>query len=97
MEFRLEDATAATFEPHVGTSFRIEGVPPLTLAAIHPGGPAPAELRPPFALEFTAEHDGYLPQAIYRLEHDALGALDLFLVPMGLAGNGLMRYESVFG
>jgi hypothetical protein len=39
-------------------------------------------------------HD-LLPQRIYRLEHDELGALDLFLVPIGRDDSGV-RYEAVF-
>jgi hypothetical protein len=36
-----------------------------------------------------------LPQAIYDLEHDALGHLDLFLVPIGPSQGG-MRYQASF-
>ena len=36
-----------------------------------------------------------LPQAIYRLEHAALGPMDLFLVPIGRNAEGV-RYEAIF-
>jgi hypothetical protein len=36
-----------------------------------------------------------LPQAIYRLEHARLGALDVFLVPIGQDADGV-RYEAIF-
>ena len=36
-----------------------------------------------------------LPQAIYRLEHAALGAMDVFLVPIGRVADGI-RYEAIF-
>jgi hypothetical protein len=36
-----------------------------------------------------------LPQAIYQLEHDRMGTMDIFLVPIGPDGQG-MGYEAVF-
>jgi hypothetical protein len=36
-----------------------------------------------------------LEQRIYAVHHPALGAFDLFLVPIGPDGEG-MRYEAVF-
>jgi hypothetical protein len=35
------------------------------------------------------------PAAIYRLEHEEMGASDCFLVPIGLYAEG-MRYQAVF-
>jgi hypothetical protein len=37
----------------------------------------------------------HVPQGTYRLEHATLGALDVFLVPIGPLGGG-MRYQAVF-
>ena len=48
-----------------------------------------------FSLVFRAPRDAQLAQRIHRLEHDALGAFELFLVPIGLDAEG-MRYEAVF-
>jgi hypothetical protein len=36
-----------------------------------------------------------LPQRIYRVEHEALGALDILLVPLGPDELG-QRYEAIF-
>jgi hypothetical protein len=59
------------------------------------GGPA-FEKRSPFSIVLrTQQQDQYLIQAIYRVEHAAMGSLDLFLVPLGPDKNG-MRYEAVF-
>jgi hypothetical protein len=53
--------------------------------------------RRPFSLEFTnPKKDAYLAQQIYPLEHEGLGVLDLFIVPLGPDSDG-MRYEVVFG
>ncbi|MDB5298839.1 MAG: hypothetical protein JWO87_502 [Phycisphaerales bacterium] len=55
-----------------------------------PGG------RKPFSLMFRAAAGVYFPQGIYRLEHDTLGAMELFLVPIAPDGQG-SRFEAVFG
>jgi hypothetical protein len=47
-----------------------------------------------FSLEFTATGDP-LPQRTYTLENEALGAHDIFLVPIGREGERT-RYEAVF-
>jgi hypothetical protein len=36
------------------------------------------------------------PQQVQELEHDELGHLAIFLVPIGSDENGRMRYEAVF-
>jgi hypothetical protein len=36
-----------------------------------------------------------LPQRIYRLEHEQMGPLELFIVPVGPDGDGL-GYEAIF-
>jgi len=39
----------------------------------------------------------FLPQAIYTFEHDQLGTLQIFIVPIGPAADGQgMRYEAIF-
>jgi hypothetical protein len=50
-----------------------------------PGG------RAPFSLVFQGDPEPTLPQRIYRVEHPQLGALEIFLVPIGPG-----RYEAVF-
>jgi hypothetical protein len=36
-----------------------------------------------------------VPQGIYKLENEKLGALEIFLVPIGPDEKG-MRYEAIF-
>lgn len=56
----------------------------------------PFEDRHPFSIVLrTDQQESYLIQAIYRVEQEAVGRLDLFLVPLGPDGQG-MRYEAVF-
>ena len=51
--------------------------------------------RQSFSIIFRGPGEPVLPQQVYRLEHDGLGKLDLFLVPLG-PGEGGMLYEAVF-
>ena len=48
-----------------------------------------------FALYFQGPVDLYLPQHTYRMEHDALGQLDIFIVPVGVKDKRY-QYEAVF-
>ena len=49
--------------------------------------------RRPFSLLFRGGAEA-LPQGIYEIAHSGLGALDLFLVPIG-AEDGAMVYEAI--
>jgi hypothetical protein len=101
----LADLTHESFAPHVGTVFRLRlgsaDTLPLTLIEAQAVGPAPrprpdgAPRRQPFSLVFRGPRQPVLPQRIYRLEHGAMGALELFIVPIGPDEAGL-RYEAVF-
>lgn len=97
----LGTVTAQTFTPHQGTEFRVTtpGTPEavLRLAAVDEPGPQPQAPRPdPFALVFIGPGDPRLVQRIHRLEHEVLGTLELFLVPIGPDDGGGLRYEAVF-
>lgn len=91
---------ADDFEPHQGTPFRIAGeggAIEATLIAVVAlrGDTVDQAQRPPFSLTFRCPADMAPVQRIYRLEHDTLDPLELFLVPIGPDGEG-MRFEAVF-
>ena len=48
-----------------------------------------------FALAFRGPADVYLPQQIYPLEHQRLGTMSVFLVPVGRDEQGF-EYEAIF-
>jgi hypothetical protein len=49
-----------------------------------------------YALTFrSAGEMRHAPQGTYRIEHDELGTLEVFLVPLGPDAVG-MRYEAIF-
>lgn len=103
----LDALTAEDFRAITGTRFMLTG----TSNASGLADPFEVELvevseqasgaregfRAPFSLLFHGPLTPVMPQAIYRMAHERLGALDLFVVPVGPAPAGVMRYEVVFG
>ena len=95
----LADLTADDFAAHSGSRYllRLAGAAePIPLELVE----VTASSRPrrggrPFSLVFRGPRSPSLPQAQYRLEHEAMGALDIFLVPIALDAQGL-SYEAVF-
>jgi hypothetical protein len=76
-----------------------QGVPaiPLTLAeawSINIEKARP-DIRPPFSLTFLAKDPRVLPQRIDRMEHDELGVLEIFLVPLAKDAQGV-TYQATF-
>jgi hypothetical protein len=76
-----------------------DGVPaiPLTLKQAEPLNPAfaPSGIRPPFSLTFFARDPRILPQGLYRMEHQELGAVTVFLVPSAKNAEGV-TYVATF-
>ncbi|MFN2412529.1 MAG: hypothetical protein ABR535_05675 [Pyrinomonadaceae bacterium] len=48
-----------------------------------------------FSLFFLGRGEPVLPQATYRMEHEQLSSLEIFLVPVSREADGF-RYEAVF-
>ena len=55
----------------------------------------PRGFRQPFSLEFHSAPGPVVPQGTYRLEHESLEAMELFLSPVQSKGDGFV-YEAVF-
>jgi hypothetical protein len=101
----LEQFTIDTFTPLTGQVFKasVEGMAPLELVLesvneISVSGWRPddaAEHRKPFSMVFVGPPQLVLPQAIYRFEHETVGAFEIFIVPIGRNAEGV-RYEVVF-
>lgn len=52
--------------------------------------------RKPFSLIFhNPDQTKYLPQRVYSLEHEKMGSLEVFIVPLGPDVSG-MRYQVIF-
>lgn len=93
-----EKLTKEMFEEQLNTKFRI----PVQ------GGGTPVELeltevvetmrmpgREQFSVFFRGPLEYIIPQSTYRLEHEKMGNLDIFIVPVGKEPEGF-RYEAVF-
>ena len=92
--------SAAHFQPFVGQDFIIRFSKDTILAAqlqevLNLPGYSALERKPFSILLQTNLKTTYYVQAIYSVEHPALGELSLFLVPLGIKGKG-MQYEAVF-
>jgi hypothetical protein len=100
----LDKLTQADFAPHVNSTFRVrlESAPPLeveliqaTLVGRQVNAGDRQGRRAPFALLFRGPLKPWLLQGTHALEHEQLGGLDLFLVPVGPDEHG-MQYEAIF-
>jgi hypothetical protein len=91
--------TMDLFSDKVGQIWTIEEpeAPPIevTLIEVEPLRNYAKLKREPFSLLFTTRGDFVLPQRMYDLRHAALGAMALFLVPVGREGD-VTTYQAVF-
>ena len=93
--------TREDFAERVGERFRIRfsDREPYELELVEATGvPGESDHREPFSVIFRAAEEMVLSQRIYRLEHDQLEPLDLFLVPLGpdKKVEGTLLYEAAF-
>lgn len=91
--------TLETFRPVVGQAFAVgeEGgstVELILAEAAAQRGDSPSA-RAPFSLLFHGPADPLLPQGSYRFEHASLGAMEIFIVPLGRDEHSAV-YEAVF-
>lgn len=93
----MPELTSQTFRDCLHTNFAMDAAPggtvQLELMELTEGSHS-ARLEN-FSLIFRGPLSPYYPQRIYRLNHDLLGELELFLVPVGPDGSGML-YEAVF-
>jgi hypothetical protein len=93
------ETTIETFKPAVGDAFTVGGeggakVELLLVEAVPKDG-GPHAPRPAFSLLFHGPADPLLAQATYRFEHARLGAMEIFIVPLGRDEHGSV-YEALF-
>lgn len=92
--------TEQEFSKHVGTQFKIAlAESELGLTLVEVKGYRPGENEQDGMERFSVFFDGprnvILPQKTYQLQHNQMGEIDLFLVPISGDRNGF-RYEAVF-
>ena len=95
----LETLTNESWSECLGGSFELlddgRGTIIMMLAEVTGLGHGAPGRRDPYSLVFRGPPAPILPQRIYRLRHEQMGDLELFLVPIGPDGEG-MRYEAIF-
>lgn len=94
--------TEEEFSQHVNTKFRVnDTAQPVELCLIDVKGyedrseSGSESGMERFSIFFSGPGDRCLPQKTYALEHDQMGAFDIFLVPIGRDDRGY-SYEAVF-
>jgi hypothetical protein len=96
----LAKVSASTFEPFLNRPFQMRSDSAevdlqLIRVSLSKYGPAQEGGRIPFSIEFKSGPGQPWPQGTYRLANETLGAMELFLVPVGADAGGCY-YEAVF-
>lgn len=86
---KFADKLNSTFQVHLDPSKRVE----IKLIEVSELRESPRQER--FSLLFLGPVDDPLLQSLYRMEHEQMGAFELFLVPVGKDDDGFL-YEAVF-
>jgi hypothetical protein len=91
--------TEAEFSKHLNTKFRVVNEQPIELELTevkgYLGKPHEQTGMERFSAFFRGPSDRYLMQKTYSVEHEEMGAFELFLVPVSRDESGF-RYEAVF-
>lgn len=96
-----EQPTAESFAEHLNTKFRVRAEAPrpveLELVEVKSYNALPTDQRDMerFSLYFYGPSDIFVPQATYTFDHERMGEVELFIVPIGRDERGV-RYEVVF-
>lgn len=102
MAISIESLTLDDFTPHLHQEFiiRLQSGEPYALELVklsNLGAASGPTFRKPFALTLrNPNNTAFLPQGTYQLEHEHLGSLQFFIVPLGPSPEG-MQYEITFG
>lgn len=92
-----DDLTRGTFEPHIETRFATASAStgPIDLELVEVTDIGDGNRGLNFRLLFRGPRERALEQGMVELEHPAIGAVELFMVPVGADAAGL-QYEVVF-
>jgi hypothetical protein len=93
---QLAALTAGTFAPHVGREFEVVAGGQsilLSLVDVEASRHSAPDTRRGFSLVFLGE--AVLAQGVHTVVHPDLGALDIFMVPIG-PGHWGLQYQAIF-
>jgi hypothetical protein len=95
----LDRVSSGDFSPLLHGLFRLtagELSLDLELVEVNDSGrKSTTQERAPFSILFKGTREKLVPQQMYRVEHETLGAMDLFIVPVREDKDGYY-YEAVF-
>jgi hypothetical protein len=92
----LETFNHEIFAAQLNTKFALADAPePFELELVEATAPTATATQTFFSLFFRGRGDKPLPQGTYRMTHERLGEMEIFLVPTALDGDGF-KYEAVF-
>lgn len=96
----MELLTLQHFAPYVNETFAAtvnDGEVPFVLVEARPlqASPPPGTARPPFSLLFRNGSSFLFPQQLYRMRHEGMGEVGIFLVPIAREREGFL-YQAVF-
>lgn len=93
----IDNLHLSSFSENLNKKFRVfigdDKTEELELIEASDSGSNPRQER--FSILFRGPLDVVLEQRMYKIEHDELGAFDLFLVPVAMNEKG-REYEAVF-
>ena len=92
-----ESLSKEAFTENLNTKFRVplESSEPVELELIEVDDSGSTPRHEQFSVYFRGPLDRLLPQNTYHMEHPRMGAIALFIVPIG-HGEAGFRYEAVF-
>jgi hypothetical protein len=85
-----------TFQAQLDTSFQLDDSPDITLRLVDVTDDGVTRDIRQFSLFFHGPADRVLPADTYSFRHDALGALDLFIVPIQGSNEQRIVYQACF-
>jgi hypothetical protein len=93
----LARVNPATFQPHVGSDFTVEAAgQSVALRLVEVVDDGIAHGLHQFSLFFHGPADRVLPASIHRLDHHALGTMELFVVPVVGSTAERILYQACF-
>jgi hypothetical protein len=98
MSTSLDKLNAKIFSQHLHAKFTLNGqsTGPVTLELVEVLERDPSPQIELFSLQFRGPSMPRLAQQTHRLEHDKLGAFEIFLTAVGAVAEEGILYESVF-
>lgn len=95
----MENLKLENFSPHLNSKFLVkrepEGVEAVELELVEAVDLGSTPRQEQFSILFQGPGSQQLEQAIYRFEHQEMGAFDIFIVPVKRVQD-VIQYEAVF-